>query len=173
MFHWHSDLQSICDAPLAYLDADAIDLAHPAGAFVQYWNSLNAGQIPDRGQFSPQAIPKLLRWLMMFRREMNGDNDEYLLYLQGNSAAEMTRGSLQGQYLHEFTATGCFDTRRDVMRHVLETSQPAFARIIVGNDQSEFTTNVTVGAFPMTDGTNQPQVIMLPAPDSLELRMYL
>ena len=173
MFDWRENTESICDAPLTYLTIEDIDGTHPAGAFTTYWNSLNSGIIPDRGQFTPQAIPKLLRWLMMFRRELNDNNDEYLLYLQGNSAAELTHGSLQGQYLHDFTATGCFDTRRDVMRAVLQTKQPAYACIHVGGNRSEFKTSVTVGAFPMTDGDKQPQVVMVPAPDSLEMRMHL
>lgn len=173
MFEWREHLNSICDAPLDIIEFGVLDQTHPALEFTHYWNSLNGGEMPDRAHFSPKDIPKLLRWLMMFRRETIDDQDDYFLYLQGSSAAELTHGSLQGQHLHDFTASSCFETRRNVMRHVLSTKQPAYANIKVGNSGSEFSSNVIVGAFPLSDGDKEPIVIMLPAPNSLELRMYL
>jgi len=173
MFEWQKNIQSICNAPLSGVSEDDLDPLHPGLVFLTYWRSLNGGSTPDRSSFSPQDIPSLLKWLMMFRREMHAAEDWYLLYLQGNSAAELTDGSQQGTYLHDFTDKQCFDTRRAVLRDVLESGQPAFANIMVGANSADFTTTIDVGAFPFTSESGEPEIVMVPAPQSPELRVYL
>lgn len=173
MFDWRDNYKSICNAPMTRIEHTSLDVRHPAIEFRQYWESLNKGKTPDRGSFNPQDIPGLLRWLMMFRREMREGRDRYLLYLQGNSAAELTDGLLQGQYLEEFTEQECFDTRREVMRSVLQTGQPAYARITVGVKKADFIADISVGAFPFRQKGDEPEIVMVPAPVALELRGYL
>jgi len=173
MFDWCETYNSICNAPLISVSEDELDPQHPSLEFLTYWRSLNGGVTPKRSSFSPQRIPSLLKWLMMFRREMSSDEDLYLLYIQGNSAAELTGGLLQGTYLHDFTDVGCFDTRRAVLRSVLESGKPAFANVVVGEKSADFTTTISVGAFPFACEDGQAEVVMVPAPQSPKLRVYL
>lgn len=173
MKNWRENYESICSAPLVVVTAADLDSAHPAIDFLDYWKSLNDGEVPDRGQFKPQSIPSLLRWLMMFRREAQIDEDRHLLYLQGNSAAELTDGLQQGKYLDEFTELACFATRRAILRGVVETGQPAFAVIAIGAKKTDFIADVGVGAFPFYSEASEPEIVMVPAPVSLKLRRYL
>ncbi len=173
MVVWQDSYKSVCNAPLVSVTEFDLDPFHPGLEFLAYWRSLNGGETPRRSSFSPQNIPSLLKWLMMFRREMVADDDLYFLYLQGNSAAELTDGLQQGTYLHDFTKQQCFDTRRAVLRGVLESGQPAFANILVGEKGADFTTTISVGAFPFLNEGGQPEVVMVPAPQSPELRLYL
>ena len=173
MFDWRENYLSICNAPLVTIEHTDLDARHPAVEFRRYWQSLNKGETPNRSSFNPQDIPTLLRWLMMFRREMKDGHDRYFLYIQGNSAAELTDGLLQGQYLDEFTEQECFDTRREVLRGVLQTGQPAYANIEVGVKKADFIANIGVGAFPFYQEDQEPEVVMVPAPIALELRRYL
>jgi len=173
MFDWRETYESICHTPLVGVSEFDLDSKHPGLEFLSYWRGLNGGNTPARTSFSPQHIGPLLKWLMMFRREMHGADDLYFLYLQGNSAGELTDGLQQGTYLHDFTDKSCFDTRRAVLRGVLESGRPAFASIIVGEKKGDFTTNITVGAFPFSGAEDQPEVVMVPAPELPEMRMYL
>lgn len=173
MVVWQEKYKTICNAPLVGVTEFDLDSAHPGLDFLHYWRSLNSGAAPDRSSFRPQDIGPLLKWLMMFRREANGSDDLYLLYLQGNSAAELTNGLQQGTYLHDFTEQQCFDTRRAVLREVLATGKPGFANITVGAKSADFTINVTVGAFPFMNLNGEPEVVMVPAPELPEMRMYL
>ncbi len=173
MFNWQERYRTICNAPLVPIDPLTLDDDHPALMFLDYWKSLNGGDTPLRSSFRPQDIPTLLRWLMMFRREENDGIDLYFLYLQGESAAALTDGSHQGRYLHEFTEEFCFDTRREVMRGVLETGQPDFASIEIGTKKSDYVTTVSVGAFPFFVEDGEPEIVMVPAPTSMKLRAFL
>ncbi len=173
MFDWRKTYKSICNAPLVGVTEDDLDPEHPGLQFLTYWRSLNGGETPQRSSFSPQDIPSLLKWLMMFRREISADGDLYFLYLQGNSAAELTDGLQQGTYLHDFTEQQCFNTRRAVLRGVLDSGQPAFANIKVGEKSADFITTINAGAFPFVNEGGQPEVVMVPAPQSPELRVYL
>ena len=173
MFDWRNTHESICNAPLVGVGESDLDTKHPGLEFLRYWRSLNGGKIPARTSFNPQHIGPLLKWLMMFRREMHDMDDMYFLYLQGNSAAELTDGLQQGTYLQDFTDDACFTTRRQVLRSVLQSGQPAFASIVVGAKKVDFTTNITVGAFPFTGTEGQPEVVMVPAPELPEMRMHL
>ena len=173
MLEWQEQYQSICNAPLRPIDPFTLDDDHPALQFLTYWKSLNDGQTPSRSDFKPQDIPTLLRWLMMFRREVSDGSDLYFMYLQGDSAASLTDGLHQGQYLHEFTEEVCFDTRRQVMRGVLETGRPNFASIEVGAKKADYITTISVGAFPFLVENGEPEVVMVPAPTSMKLRAFL
>lgn len=173
MLDWREEYKSICNAPLVGIKPDELDEDHPAIKFMDYWNALAGGRVPKRQDFRPQEIPSLLRWLMMFRQEKHQGQDRYLLYLQGDSAAELTDGLQQGRYLDEFTEEECFETRREVLRGVLKTGKPDYANIIVGAKKAEFITDINVGAFPFENVGGQPEVVMVPAPASLELRRYL
>lgn len=173
MVGWQDKFKSICNAPLVGVTEFDLDTQHPGLEFLRYWRGLNGGQTPDRASFRPQEIAPLLKWLMMFRRELRGSDDLYFLYLQGNSAAELTDGLQQGTYLHDFTEEQCFDTRRGVLRQVLETGQPGFANIVVGEKSADFTININVGAFPFENKDGQPEVVMVPAPETPELRLFL
>lgn len=173
MLDWREEYKSICNAPLVGIKPDTLDDDHPAIKFAEYWHSLAGSGVPQRQTFRPQEIPSLLRWLMMFRREEHQGQDRYLLYLQGDSAAELTDGLQQGRYLDEFTEEECFDTRREVLRGVLRTGQPDFANIIVGTKKAEFIADINVGAFPFENADGPSEVVMVPAPASLELRRYL
>lgn len=170
-FVWKEQLESLCDAPLESVEATELDAGHPARSFLGYWEGLNGGKVPDRSAFDPKSVPSLLKWLMLFRRELQDGEDVYHLFLQGTSAAEMTHGLLQGQYLHEFTSVDCYDTRRGTMRHVLTTLQPAFARISIAA-RGEYRTNATVGMFPFMD-KDEWNVFVVPAPESLEIRALI
>ena len=172
MSEWQEQYNSICNAPLRPIDPFTLDNEHPALQFLHYWKSLNNGDAPSRADFKPQDIPTLLRWLMMFRREMEDVKDLYLLYLQGDSAASLTDGLHQGQYLHQFTDEGCFNTRREVMRGVLQAGQPNFAGIEVGAKKADYVTTISVGAFPFLVDDGEPEVVMVPAPTSAKLRLF-
>lgn len=173
MVVWQEKYKSICNAPLVGVTEFDLDASHPGLAFLQYWRGLNGGTTPDRSSFKPQDIGPLLKWLMMFRRETNGADDLYFLYLQGNAAAELTDGLQQSIYLHDFTEQQCFETRREVLRGVLATGKPAFANIFVEEKAADFTIDVTVGAYPFVNEAGEPEVVMVPAPNSYQLRMYL
>ncbi len=133
-------------------------MRHPAKVFHEYWLSLAGGELPDRSSFQPMSIPSVLRWFMIFRQEMDEENDLYHLFLQG-------------KYLHEFTADQCFYTRRELMRAVLKSQEPGFARITV-EGVSEFSTMVTVGMFPMSEG-DKSLVFVVPAPETKHMRALL
>lgn len=173
MLDWRKTYKSICYSPLSGVAESDLDSEHPSLEFLAYWRRLNSGETPARSTFSPQSVPSLLKWLMMFRREVQTGENLYFLYLQGNSAAELTDGYHQGTYLHDFTEQQCFDTRRAVLRGVLETGQPAFAVISVCEKKADFTISVNVGAFPFTNEGGLSEVVMVPAPRSPQLRMYL
>ncbi len=173
MFVWCDTYDSICNTPLVDVLESELDSNHPSVEFLHYWRDLNGGNTPARTSFNPQHIGSLLKWLMMFRREMHGKDDVYFLYLQGNSAAELTDGLQQGNYLQDFTDDACFNIRREALRSVLKNGQPAFASIIVGEKWSDFTTSVSVGIFPFTSPKGQPEVVMVPAPSLPEMRLYL
>ncbi|MBL4788703.1 MAG: PAS domain-containing protein [Kordiimonadaceae bacterium] len=170
-FKWSEKCDSLCDAPVNPLDASDLDRNHPALVFLKYWEKIGDGGLPDRADFAPMDVPSVLKWFMLFRREMDGDVDNYHLFLQGSSAAEMTHGLLQGQYLHEFTSSYCYETRRDLMRAVLEAEKPLYGRIEIST-QGEYEVDVTVGMFPLSEG-DQKLVFVVPAPISLELRSLI
>lgn len=175
-FSWRKDFESICDAVLEPIEITDLDEKHPAVAFNDYWHGLADGRMPDKSQFSPQHVPSLLKWLMLFRQEIIDGKDVYHLFLQGSSAAEMTDGLLQGQYLHEFTAEECYEVRLKHMREVLASERPAFARIhLVCHDETcygEFSTDAIVGMFPISEGDGR-NIFLLPAPESKEIRSLM
>lgn len=173
MVVWREKFESICNAPLVGVTEFDLDSGHPALDFLRYWRSLNSGETPERSSFKPQNIAPILKWLMMFRREMQGSKDLYFIYLQGTSAAELTGGLRQGTYLHDFTDKQCFDTRRAVLRGVVETGKPKFANITVGEKSADFNITISVGAFPFINCVGEPEVVMVPAPQTPELRIYL
>lgn len=173
MFDWRTEYQSICNAPLVAIDPSTLDNDHPAIQFHQYWTSLADGKLPNRADFRPQSIPPLLRWLMMFRQVMQDGDDKYFLYLQGDSAAELTDGLHQGKYLDDFTEKECFETRRAVLHDVIERGEPDYANIVVGAKKADFIADISVGAFPFQNDDGVSEVVMVPAPASLQLRRYL
>lgn len=172
-FCWHQHFDSLCNAPLDFIELQEFDDAHPALVFYAYWKRLADGEMPQKASFSPTEVKSVLKWFMLFKREWNGEEDQYFLYLQGNSAAEITNGNLQGKYLHEFTAEDCYGTRRDLMRQVISEGKPGFARACISERGSEYTTDVTVGMFPFREGENDFQVFVVPAPESKQIRRYL
>lgn len=111
MEDWREEYESICNAPLVRVNETQVEDGHPALRFSEYWHSLSAGTTPARRDFHPRSVPALLKWLMMFRREMQNAEDRYKLYLQGEAAAALTDGLLQGRYLDEFTLSVCFESR--------------------------------------------------------------
>lgn len=173
MFDWKDEYHSICNAPVEFIEPSTLDGDHPAVQFNRYWQSLAAGSLPDRSKFKPQDIAGLLRWLMMFRHETHTTDNSFYLYLQGNSAAELTGGMLQGQYLRDFTSDECFASRVQIMEKVLTEGMPGFATISIGAKKSEFIVAISLGAFPFSNASGDPEVVMVPAPNSLELRRYL
>jgi len=169
-FFWDRNFKSICNAPLVPIEVGALDADHPAVTFNDAWHDMSRnGQLPQAEELMELAIKSIHNWLMAFRKELQAGDDLYLLYLQGKSAAQMTYGMLQGQYLHEFTQSDCFDSRRALMRQTLSMSQPGFARMDVARQKSEFFAQVTAGMFPVADG-DQELVIVVPAPVSTRLR---
>ncbi len=174
-FRWKEHFGSLCNAPLNLMSREELDAEHPAIKFDTYWNQLNDGNLPDKESFSPMHVKQVLKWMMLFERQMEGENDLYHLYLQGTSAAEITNGLLQGQFLSEFTNEECYQSRRDMMRMVLREGKPAFAsaNITKCNEDSEFSTNVTVGMFPFKNGKGNCCVFVIPAPVSKKIRAWI
>jgi len=170
-FKWADECDSLCNAPVNPLGASDLDHSHPALVFLKYWEKIGEGGLPDRSDFAPMDVPSVLKWFMLFRCEMVDNVDNYHLFLQGSSAAEMTHGLVQGQYLHEFTSSDCYETRRDSMRAVLKAEKPLYGRIEI-DTQGEFEVDVTLGMFPLTDG-DQKLVFVVPAPISLALRSLI
>lgn len=169
-FAWRQHFKSICNAPLELVGRDDLDDLHPAIQFHRYWDTLRQGkELPDDRDFVPEEIPAAMDWFMLFRRELRLGEDLYHLYRQGDSAAQMTHGHLEGLYLHEFTKQDCYTTRRELMRWILTEKRPGFARIDIRNNKSEFFAEVTVGMFPILspDGAT---VVVVPAPVSPRLR---
>ena len=111
----------------------------------------------------------------MFRRINVDGVEDYLLFLQGNSAAEMTHGNLQGPYLSEFAAhgEGFYDIRRAMICEAIRIGEPIFAGVHAGSDGSISASDVTMGAFPFEDRGKEPQVALLPAPAVPKQRNYL
>lgn len=173
MFDWKEEYHSICNAPVGLIEASTLDGDHPAVQFDKYWRSLANGSVPDRTAFKPQQIATLLRWVMMFRQESDVGADAYLLYLQGDSASELTGGLLQGQYLRDFTSDECFASRLSIFEKVLSEATPSFATVSIGAKKSEFIVDISLGAFPFMSKDGKPEVVMVPSPTSLELRRYL
>lgn len=173
MIDWKEEYHSICNAPVELIDVSSLDGDHPAVQFNGYWQSLATSEAPDRKSFRPQDVGGLLRWLMMFRHIQDMAPDAYLLYLQGDSASELTGGMLQGQYLRDFTSDECFASRLSIFEKVMAEGVPSFATVKVGAKKSEFIVDISLGAFPFTNDAGAPEVVMVPSPNSLELRRYL
>lgn len=175
MLNWKNSHKMICEAPIAFLHAADLDSTHPATSFFKHWHGLNGGRMPDRRQFDPMRVPELLRWIMMFRRIVVDDVEDYLLFLQGDSAAEMTHGNIQGKFLSEFAAQGqgFYDIRRAMICEAIRTGEPTYAGVSAGSNGAVSASDVTMGAFPFADGGKDPQVALLPAPATAGLRSYL
>ncbi|MBO6503905.1 MAG: PAS domain-containing protein [Kordiimonadaceae bacterium] len=173
MFDWKEEYHSICNAPVELIDVSSLDSDHPAIQFNKYWRSLAVSQTPDRKAFKPQDVAALLRWVMMFRQVKETAGKAYFLYLQGDSASELTGGLLQGQFLQDFTSDECFASRFAIFEKVLSEGVPSFATISVGAKKSEFVVDISLGAFPFVCDGGEPEVVMVPSPNSLELRRYL
>lgn len=173
MFDWQANFVSICDAPMSPMPSTELDAGHPAIDFLHYWEGLNAGDTPKREQLRPQDIPTLLRWLMLFRFEKTATDEDYYLYLQGDSAATLTHGLHQGKFLSEFTTEACHESRLEVMDKVRTSGRPEFAGIHVSGAQAEYTADVTMGAFPFRCPEGQCELVMVPAPKALEHRVHL
>ncbi|MCK0069512.1 PAS domain-containing protein [Kordiimonas laminariae] len=174
-FRWGEHCASLCNAPLKLLKREDLDPRHPAIEFDNYWSNLKGGEIPAKEDFSPVHVKTVLKWMMLFERQMKDSEDLYKLYLQGTSAAELTNGSLQGQYLHEFTNADCYNSRRDLMRYVLKEGKPGFATAHTAplKTDSEYSTDVTVGMFPFRNIEGECQVFVVPAPVSEKIRGWL
>ena len=173
MLDWKEEYHSICNAPVELIEPSSLDGDHPAVQFDTYWQSLAKGSVPDRTEFKPQQVAALLRWVMMFRHESHIGADAYLLYLQGDSASELTGGLLQGQYLRDFTSDECFASRLSIFEKVLSEGMPSFATVSIDAKKSEFIVDISLGAFPFKSKEGRPEVVMVPSPNSLELRRYL
>lgn len=170
---WTRDFKSICNAPLVPVMPDALDGDHPAIQFHEHWLSMNSDNtVPQAQGIMAKAREVIEKWLMAFRKELEAGDDLYMLFLQGQSAAQMTHGMLQGQYLHEFTRSDCFDSRRALMRQTLQMSQPGFARMDINHNKSEFFAEVTAGMFPLAEGDRE-LVVVIPAPVSQKLRSII
>ncbi|MBL4788702.1 MAG: hypothetical protein JKY60_06520 [Kordiimonadaceae bacterium] len=170
-FKWCEELETICDAPLSALTENDLDAQHPAGIFNAYWNKIGGGSVPDKSMFSPKDVPAVLKWFMLFRREIIDGVDRYHLFLQGSSAAEMTGGWKEGKYLHDFTTPDCYVVRRDMMRGVIEAGTPGYARIMPGS-HGEYEVDVTTAMFPLTEGEGR-LIFAVPAPTSLQIRRLI
>jgi len=169
-FVWRQHFKSICNAPLELVGQEELDESHPAIQFHKYWEILREqNEVPDDQDFVPEDVPAAMNWFMLFRREVKLGDDLYHLYRQGDSAAQMTHGHLDGLYLHEFTKQDCYTTRRELMRWILTEKRPGFARIDIRNNKSEYFAEVTVGMFPMVS-PNEAMVVVVPAPVSPKLR---
>ena len=170
-FRWRDVSDSICEMPIESVDLSQIDDKHPAVQFHHYWQGLAGGAVPARSLFSPSHVKPLLRWLMLFQQVVEGDEDKYLLTLQGTSSAELTHGTLQGLYLDQFTATGCYLDRRRMMRMAIETGEPQYGETTMASSNA-INTAIYIGAFPFSTG-GLPQIFMFAAPKDLNLRQLL
>ncbi|MDX1738707.1 MAG: PAS domain-containing protein [Alphaproteobacteria bacterium] len=67
--------------------------------FYDYWFSLANGDVPDRVQFDPLAIPRLLRYTWMV--DVEGPPYRFKFRLIGSRHDEVMEESLTGRYLDE------------------------------------------------------------------------
>jgi len=160
---------SICNAPLSHLGMDDLDEKHPAILFHEYWMRLGNGQVPEKVKFRPADVPSILKWLMIFRAEPTDAGYSYFVHLQGTSARDMTSGLLEGKFLEEFTFGDCLTSRQTAMDSILEHGTPGFGRVEL-NEGSEFSSNVTVGMFPLITEIGEHFIFSVVAPETLSLR---
>ncbi len=170
-FSWSECFDSICSAALTPQNLIDFDSGHVAHQFNEYWYGLAAGKMPHNRQFSPVDIKACLKWLMVFKEvEVDGDKN-FLLTLIGASASEMTVHAKKGQYLHEFTESECYGTRKAAMTNAVTSANPVFARIHM-TPTGEYKTNVLVGMFPFVDDTGH-RIYVVPCPENKKLRALM
>lgn len=172
-FSWSRCFGSLCDSAMIETGTESFESDHPAIEFNAYWQTLADGNLPARKDLRPEEIRHVLRWMMILERLGSEREPLYVVRLHGTASSAMMYGNLTGRELSEFTSGDCHASRVEAFRKALTNRRPVF-----GTSQVEAfghpAIEVHLGIFPFAGAAPEnPQLVVVAAPDNLELRRSL
>lgn len=169
---WTTRFSSLCQGVLEEFSIGDMDPTHPAVEFYEYWQSLAAVGVPDRSDFRPDRVRRLLKWIMLLDAP-EGEGRDFKVRLHGTAAVSMMHGNLTGSELNEFCVGDSYESRKRGMQKVIATGKPLFGRTSV-HSQEALEVGITLGMFPFMDRAHgRHQVIVVGAPVKTEFRRML
>ncbi len=170
---WTSCFGSLCDSPVEPISRDDIDAGHPVIAFDAHWRTLAAEGTPLRSALYPPDIPHLLKWLMILQAGEHAGRPTFHVRLEGTAASALSHGDLTGRELAEFTTGESYRSRLAALQEVIAKGEPRFGRAVL-REEGRAGVRTSVGMFPFRTSLEAGhQVVVVAAPDELELRQML
>ncbi len=170
---WKSCFGSLCDSPVEPISRDDIDAAHPVVAFDAHWRTLATDGPPLRTALHAPDIPHLLKWLMILEAGEEAGRPTFHVRLEGTAACALSHSDLTGLELAEFTTGDSYHSRLAALQEVIARGEPRFGRALL-REEGHAGVLTSVGMFPFrTSMEGGHQVVVVAAPDDLELRQML